>query len=203
MPGRRQHLFSRATFDDPATVEDQHTIGKAGEQSWVVRDEDHREPQSFPERSKHCENFHLRGGVKRRGRLIGNHNGWAAGDRLRDQHALPLSSTQLVWIGARNAARFFRKDFCENLACPFTQGAFSRGAVRGQHLTNLFASAHGWMERKRRLLENQRNAPATDLLQFVRPSTEKILPFKVDSPANDLPIPWKETHKRYGQRALA
>jgi len=149
-----------------------------------VRDEDHRQTPSFPERLKHGEEFHLRRGVERRGRLISNHNGWAAGNRLRDEHALPLSSAQLVWIGARNAVRIFSKEFCENLTRPLVQRAFSRGAVRGQHLTNLFARAQGWMERQGGLLENQRNAPATDLLQFVRFGPEKIFPFKVDRPAN-------------------
>ena len=145
----------------------------------------------------------MRRGVERRGRLISNHNGWAAGNRLRDEHALPLSSAQLVWIGARNAVCIFTKEFYENLTRPLVQRAFSRGAVRGQHLTNLFARAQGWMERQGGLLENQRNAPATDLLQFVRFGPEKIFPFKVDSPANDLPIPGKQPHQRYGERALA
>ena len=86
---------------------------------------------------------------------------------------------------------------------PFVQPAFSLGTVRGEHLANLFAGAHGWMERKRWLLENQRNAPATDLLQFLKLGLQKILPFKVDSPANDLPISGKEPHKRYGECAFA
>src|ERR1700687_2154007 len=203
MPGRREHSCSWTTFDDLAAVKDHHTIGKVGEQSWVVRDEDHRQTQSFPERPKHSENFHLRRGVERRGRFIGNHHGRAADDRLRDQHALPLSSTKLVWIGARNPVRLFRKDLRENFTRPFVQRAFPRGTVRGQHLANLRAGAHGWMESKRRLLENQRNAPATDLLQFLRLGLQKILPFKVDSPASDLPIPGEEPHKRYGERAFA
>ena len=100
MPGRREYGFGRATFDDLAAVKDHHTIGKAGEQGGVVGDEDHREAQLFPELSKHSENFHLCRGVERRGRLIGNHHGRAADDRLRDQHALALSATQLGRIGA-------------------------------------------------------------------------------------------------------
>ena len=128
MPGPRKHFFSRATFDDLATVEDQQAIGKAGEQSWVVRDEDHRQTQSFPERSKDCENFHLRPRVERRGRLIGDHHGRPAGDRLGDQHALPLSSTQLMWIGAQNAVGIFRKNFFENLLRPFVQGTLQAGS---------------------------------------------------------------------------
>src|SRR6266478_161111 len=203
MPGRREHGFGRTTFDDLAAVKDQHTIGKAGEQGGVVRDEDHRETQFFPERSKHSENFHLRRAVERRGRLIGNHHRRAADDRLRDQHALALSSAKLVRIRARNAVRLFRKDFCENLTGPFAERAFSRGTVRGQYPANLFTGAHGWMECKRWLLENQRNAPATDLLQFLRLGLQKILPFKVDSPASDLPIPGKEPHQRYGESAFA
>src|SRR5712664_1482677 len=203
MLGRREHGCSRTTFDDLAAVKDQNTISKAGEQSWVVRDEDHRETQFFPERSKHPENFHLCGGIERRGRFIGDHHGRTAGDRLRDQHTLPLSSTELMWIRARNAIRLFRKNLCENLTRPFVQHAFFQGTVRGQHLANLFADAHGWMECKGRFLENQRNAPATDLLQFVRLGLQKILPFKMDSPANDLSIPGKEPHKRYGERAFA
>src|SRR5712664_2186549 len=197
MLGRREHGCSRTTFDDLAAIKDHHTISKAGEQSWVVRDEDHRETQFFPERSKHPENFHLCGGIERRGRLIGDHHGRTAGDGLRDQHALPLSSTELMWIRARNAIRLFRKNLCENLTRPFVQRAFVQGTMRGQHLANLFADAHGWMECKRRLLENQRNAPAADLLQFLRIGLQKILPFKADIPARDLSISGKKPHKRY------
>src|SRR5260370_11251679 len=203
MLGGVERGLSRAKFDDLAAVKDQHTIGKAGEQSWVVRDENHRETQFFPERSKHSKNFHFRRGVERGRRLIGNDHGGTADDRLRDQHALPLSSTKLVRIGARNAVRLIRKDFREDLARPFIQRAFSRGAVRGQHLANLLAGAHGWMECKGRLLENQRNAPATNLLQFLRLGPEKIPPFKLDCPASNFPIPGKQPHKRSRERAFA
>src|ERR1700674_2566121 len=126
MLGRGQNGFSRARLDDLATVEDQHSIGKSREQSGVVRDKDHRETQSFPELSKHSENFHLRHGVERGGRLISDHHGRAAGDRLCDQHTLPLSSAKLVRIRARDAVRLFRENLGENLSRPFVQSSFSR-----------------------------------------------------------------------------
>jgi len=75
------------------------------------------------------------------------------------------------------------------LTRPFVQPAFSLGTVRGQHLANLLAGAHGWVERKRWLLENQRNAPAADLLQFLKLGLQKILPFEVDSPRVISPFP--------------
>ena len=53
MAGRREHGFGRTAFNHLPGVKNQHTIGKAGEQRRVVRDEDHRETQLFSERSKH------------------------------------------------------------------------------------------------------------------------------------------------------
>src|SRR5437016_396428 len=125
MTWRGEDGFGWAAFGNFASVKHQHTVGKARKQSGVVRDEDHGKTQFFSQLSKHSDNFHLHGGVERGCRLIGDDNGRMAGDRLSDQHTLALSSTELVWIRMRNAVRFFRKNLCENLACPFIQRAFS------------------------------------------------------------------------------
>src|SRR4029077_12752416 len=123
MRGRSQHPRGWPEFGDAAAVKDQHAAGKPGEQRWVVRDEYHRKPQPLPELSKHSDNFHLRRGVKRSRRLIRDHDGRTAGDRLSDQHPLPLTSAELVRIGARNAVRLLAKDFCKDLVRPFVQRA--------------------------------------------------------------------------------
>src|SRR6266478_953495 len=131
MPACSEHSFRRTTFGNLAGIEDQDTIGKTGEQRGVVRDEDHRESQFFPERSKHTEDFHLCRGVERRRRFVGNHNGRAAGNRLRDKHTLPLPSAQLVWIRTRNAVRLLEKEQCENFMYSIVKGASSWRPVRG------------------------------------------------------------------------
>ncbi len=125
MPGRPKHRCRWAPFDDAAAVQDQHTISEPGEQSRIVCNEDHRETQFFPERSKQAENFHLRCGVERCRWFVRNDHARAAGDSLGDQHALPLPSTELVGIRLRNAGCFFRKKRREDLSRPFVQGAFS------------------------------------------------------------------------------
>src|SRR5580658_2380131 len=95
---RVEHFCCGANFSDTARVEDQDAIRKAGEESGIVRDKNHSEAELLPEGAKELQDFLLRGGVERRGGCSGNDEGRAAGDRLRDEHALALATAQFVGI---------------------------------------------------------------------------------------------------------
>ena len=116
---RVEHLRCGTNFGDTPRVEDQDAIREAGEQSGIVRDENHGEAKLPPENAKELQDFLLGGGVERRGGFIGNHEGRAAGDRLGDEHALALPSAQFVRIGKGNAFGVFGKYRGENIGVFF------------------------------------------------------------------------------------
>jgi len=196
MTRRSEHGLGWAALDYAAAIENQDAIGETGEQSGIVRDEDHRQAEFFLERSKEAENFHLRGGVKRRRGFVRDDDRGAAGNGLGDEDALALAAAELMRIRVRDAAGVCRKEQREYFASALTQNAVARLRVRGQHLTNLFAGAHGGMEREKRLLENHGDARAADATQFLGVGLQKVLAFKKDGAMGDPSIRWKEFYER-------
>jgi hypothetical protein len=113
---RGEHFFGWTYLNDSSGVEDEDAIRETREDSGIVANQDHREAELLPERAEELENFVLCRGVEGSGWFIGDDEGRAAGDRLRDEHALTLPSAQFVRIGAGNALDISGKDRRENLA---------------------------------------------------------------------------------------
>src|SRR5580658_484263 len=163
MPRGVEHLRRRANFGDSSGVEDQDAIRKAGENSGIVRDENHGEAELLPEHAKELQDFLLGGGVERRGRFISNDEGRAAGDRLRDEDALALAPAQFVRIGAGDAFGVFGKYRGEKVACFLAQRASIQGFVGCQNIADLLAYLERWMQGGGRFLRDQADAPTANL----------------------------------------
>src|SRR5580704_12789288 len=103
MSWRGEHVRGWANLSDTPCVEDEDAIGEVCEESGIVGDQNNREPEFFLKGPEEMQNFLLLGGVEGRRRFIGNDQGRAASDGLRDEHALTLASTQFMRIGTGNA----------------------------------------------------------------------------------------------------
>jgi hypothetical protein len=145
-------------FGDAACVEDKDAIGKASEESGIVRDKNHREAELLPERAKELQDFLLSGGVERRGGFIGNDEGRAAGGRLGDEDALALASAQFVRIRAGNAFGVFRKHRGEKVGGFFSQIASIQSFVGGQNIADLLAYLQRRMQGGGRFLRDKTDA---------------------------------------------
>src|SRR5580698_3668534 len=133
---RVEHLRCRTNFGDASGVEDKDAIREAGEESGIMRDENHGEAEILLESPKELEDFLLCGGVERRGWFIGNHERGTACYRLRDEDPLALPSAQFVGIRAGDAFGVRRKNRSENLAGFVVHSASIQGNVRSQNIGN-------------------------------------------------------------------
>src|SRR5690349_11668368 len=152
MFGGGQQFPSRTQLHYSSAVENQDAIGKPRKQCRIVGNENHREPQAFPEPSKNIQDFFLGCRIKRCRRFISDYDGRTAGNRLGDQNALALSSAELMRIRTRDALRLFSKESLKNLACSPLQLLFVPHSVRRQYLANLLLDAPGWMNGNGRFL---------------------------------------------------
>src|ERR1051325_2119746 len=107
---RSQNLLRRSQLRDASGIKNQKTVGHPCKQGGIVRNENHPEAQSFSERSKNSQNFHLCDGIKRCRGFISNDQGWPTSNCLRNENALPLASAELMRIRARDALGLLRSE---------------------------------------------------------------------------------------------
>ena len=89
---RREDFLGRANLRNLSCIENEDSVGKALQESGVVRDENHCAMQLLAQCLKEREDFLLRGRIEGSGRLIGNEQNRVARNGLRQQHALALAS---------------------------------------------------------------------------------------------------------------
>src|SRR5438309_9169351 len=178
MQRMEEHNLSGANFCHASRIKDENSISQAHQQRWIVRDQNDCDPESPAKPLKHPKNFSLRCGVERCRGLIRDHKGRTTSNRLRDQNALPLAPTQLMWIGGRNPFGLCRKQAFENLPQPFTSACLIEVFMSGQNLAYLIAGTHRRMECDPRLLIDQRDASAAYALELSRCRLKKVPPLE-------------------------
>jgi hypothetical protein len=92
MLGRKKHVLHRSTLHDSTRVKYKHTVREARQQARIVRDKNDRDAKPLAEILEQIQGFALRCGVEGSCWFVGNHKLWPAGNRLGDEHALPLTS---------------------------------------------------------------------------------------------------------------
>ena len=130
-------------------------VGHFGDDTEIVRNQQQRQVIARPQLPQQIEDLRLDCDVKRRGRLVCNHQRRMARERDRYHHALTHSPRQLMRIvtqpppGIRNVHRVQQL----RRAVP---GCGPVGtAVHGDGFGDLIAHAHDRVERRHRFLKNQ------------------------------------------------
>ena len=107
------------------------------------------------------------GRVERRRRLVGDQQLRIARERHRDHRALPLAAGKLVRIAARAALGLFDADAAHRVdgAASRASSRFSR-FVQLQRLGDLVADREHRVERRHRLLKDDRDVAAAQFVQL-------------------------------------
>ena len=87
-------------LDDPAGIHHRDRVADLGDHAEVVADQDDREPAAVAQLEQQPQDLRLHGDVEGRGRLVGDQQLGAAGERGRDHRALAHAAGELVRIGA-------------------------------------------------------------------------------------------------------
>ena len=92
-----------ADLDDAARLHHGDAIGDLGDHAEIMGDEQHGMPVLVAQLAHELEHLRLRRHVERRGRLVGDEEGRAHGERHGDDDALALPTRKLVRIGGGDA----------------------------------------------------------------------------------------------------
>jgi hypothetical protein len=202
MPRRRQYARRWTNFHDPPRIENEHSIRHARKQQGAVCDQNDRKPELLPEAQKDGKNLTFCRGVERCRGLIGNDQGWPAGNCLCDQHSLALTPAQLVWIRSCNPFAVRGKQFREDLPRSFAPESSGQTFVPAQNFAYLITYPHGRVERHRGFLIDHGEATTTNALELSTVQLQNIPPLESNSPPLDSSICREQTQKRCGESAL-
>ena len=93
-----KQLRSRRLLHHARRVKNRHVVGILGDDSEIVRDQDHGEAEPHLQLADQIENLRLDRDVERGGRLVGDQQPRIARQRHRDHHALAHPAGQLMRI---------------------------------------------------------------------------------------------------------
>ena len=96
--GRANSARRRRPLDDVAGVHDDDLVAGLGDDAEIVRDEQQRHAELASQPRQQLEDLRLDGDVERGGRLVGDEQRRAAGERHGDHHALAHAAGHLVRI---------------------------------------------------------------------------------------------------------
>ena len=142
-------------FDDAAGVHDGDAVGHLRHDAEVVRDEQQRQLEALLQVAQQVEDLRLDGDVERRRRFVGDEERRIAGERKRDQRALPESARQLVRVFTNAARRIRHAHRLEQFDGAVSCRAAARDAVHGQRFLDLIADGEDGIEGRHRLLEDE------------------------------------------------
>ena len=152
-------------LNDVAVLHHRHAVGKAAHQVQVMGDEQHRHAGLALQIAEQLQHLRAQRHIQRRGRLIGQQQLGAAGQRHGQHGALALPTRELVRPGLR-ALRRLRDAGGRQQLNGLRPGGFHRQPLLElQHLGNLLANAHQGVERGHGLLKDHGHIAATHTAQ--------------------------------------
>ena len=161
-----EHVVHIADFDDAPRVHHRDTVGEAGHDAEVVRDQDDRRSGRLFGRLEHVQNLRLDRDVERGRRLVGDDHVGLIGHRHRNHDALAHAARKLV-RKRRGASRGVRDSRERQQLDGARMRRLSRHVVVSQNrLRDLIADRVHRRECRQRVLENHRDAPAPNLRQL-------------------------------------
>ena len=157
----------RGLLDDPAGVHHDHLVGVCPGQAEIVADEHEGHAEFGLELEHQLHDLRLGGHVQRGGRLVGDEQPGAAGQRDRDHHALPHPAGQLVRVLRAAAFRQRHVHQAEQVDGLLSGLGLGDGAVGADGLGDLRADPHRRVQRPGRVLEHHRHVRAAMLTELI------------------------------------
>ena len=124
------------------------------------------------------------GDVERGGRLVGDDEGRLAGDRHGDRDALALATGELVRIGAGAPRRLGNAYLVEQRHGAIPRHAAREAAPMPQHRGDLRAHIEQRVERRLRLLEDDRDGLAANAIERGAVEREQVAPLEQHAAAH-------------------
>src|SRR3989338_7554675 len=160
VPGRAQHFFRLAAFDDAPEVHHAYLMREVFHYRKVVGDEQVTQVQFLLQRLQQIQNLRLHGHIQRAGRFVADQQLRRYGERARDRDALPLPAGKLMRItpfGAACQADLVEQGIDKRLA----RRASAADTQRGHAFLENFRDTHFRVQRSVGVLEHHlhRRAP--------------------------------------------
>ena len=171
---RGEDVLGGAFLDDLAALHDVDALGHLAHDAEVVGDEQHRHAHLALQLLQQLEDLRLDGDVERRRRLVGDQQVRLVGERHGDHHALALAARKLMREGAEALLRLADADLVQQLEHARAHGLLVHAPVHAQHLAHLLLDGVQRVERRHRLLEDDRDAVAAHGLQLRRLELQQI-----------------------------
>ena len=198
-----ENLPDRALLHDPPGVHDGDPIRHRRDHAEIVRDQQHREATFAPFTMEELQDLDLDGHVQRRRRLVGDQNVGIAAERGGDHHALRHAAGELEGVVPGPVFGLRDTDFPEQLHDPLARAAPVHPEMQPQRLRDLRPRGRGRVEHDLRLLEEHRDAAATDRVQLGFGLRQHVVVTEPDRAARDLEAARQEAHQRERGEALA
>ena len=153
--------------------------------------------------SEQIEDLSLNRHVERRGRLVRNHERGPTRKGDGDHDALALTAGKLVRVVMRAPGGFGNSHRLYQLDGLGTRGIPSRAPVHHQRLRNLIADGEDGIQRRHRLLEDQRDFAAAEPAQLALAERHQVASAKVNRAAEDAARRLHQPHDRECRHRLA
>ncbi len=186
----------RSGFDDASGIHDGDAIGGFGDDAEVVRDEQQRQVERRLHLAQQVENLRLNRDIERRRGLVGDDERRPTRERDGDHHALAHAARKLVRVVRNSGFGIDDSHGAEELDRLCVRFASRGASVDQQRLGDLIADAEHRVERRHRLLEDQRDLRAAHRLHVAIAERQQIASFEAHATAGDPSRRLHEAHDR-------
>ena len=177
-------------------------IGDTADQAEVMADQDQRHAEARPEIGQQLENLRRHGRVERGRRLVGDQYLRIAGNRHRDGDALPLASGEFVRIVSGPTLRLVDPDVVQQFDRAIPGRTAAQTQAEAQHGSDLRPDGEKRIERRLRLLEDDRHRFAADAIELAAFEADQVLTFEQHLAANAC-ARWQQAEPGEHRDALA
>ena len=150
-------------------------VGVAGHDAEVVGDEDHRHVAIAALLADQFEDLGLHGDVEGGGRLVGEQDRRATGERDGDHHALAHAARQLVRVLVETPFGLRDADVAQELRGGGAGVLAIHVEVELERLGDLLADLHQRVQRVQRVLEHHRHLGAPEVAHLLVGEPEDLL----------------------------
>src|ERR1700687_921125 len=198
-----EDLGAASNFHNATGVHYSNAIGESRKQRWIVADYQNRRPVLPSNLRQKRDNLCLQGRVEFAGRFIGDQERRPARHRLGNCDPLTLSATELMRICGVYFLWVIEADLTKQLDDSIPTLLCGEWQVRSQHFVDLRTGRHHWIERKSRILRDQRYFPASDRAQFPLGQIQQIAAADQNRPALAFRVRRQQPQQCTGECALS
>ena len=193
----------RGALDQPSGVHDLDRVAELGDERDVVRDEDHRRAVFGDQLLHEAEHLSLRGDIERGRGLVGDHDVGLVGERDRDHDPLAHAARVLPRVVVEPRLRARDLDLAHELEDPLADVAAAElGLVTADRLADLRADGLHRIQRRRRILEDERDLATPHVLELPFAERDDIAAVQPDLTAGHATGGRDEPEQRHRQRRL-